>query len=51
MNADELQMLKKENAKLRSKIVKDKEKRRRLEQEMKAVKEELMTLKLTAANK
>ena len=51
MNADKLQMLKEENAKLRSKIVKKKEKRRRVEEEIKAVNEELMTLKLTAANK
>ena len=51
MTADELQMLKEENAKLRSKIVKEKEKRRRIEQEIKAVKEELMALKLIATNK
>ena len=51
MTADELQMLKEENVKLRSKIVKEKQKRRRVEQEMKTVKKELMALKLTAANK
>ena len=51
MAADELQMLKKENAKLRSKVVKEKEKMRRVEQEMKAVNEELMALKLIVANK
>ena len=52
MNANELQMLKEDNAKLRSKIVKDKKKkrRRRVEEEMKAVKEELMALTLKAAN-
>jgi len=38
--------LKQDNAKLRSKIVKEKEKKRRFEEKMKAVKEELMKLKL-----
>ena len=50
MNANELQMLKEDNAKLRNKIMKEKEKRRRVEEEIKAMKKEHLTLKLKAAN-
>ena len=46
---NEKQMLKEDNARLRSKIMKEKEKRGRVEEEIKAVKE-LMALKLKASN-
>ena len=47
---NELQILKEDNVKSRSRIVKDKEKGGRVEQEIKVMKEELMALKLKASN-